>query len=495
MSVQQPVKRIAIVGGGITGLACAYRIQKDRPDLEVTLFEATDRPGGVIGTVKRDGFTIDEGPDCFITTKPQALELTDELGLSERLIGTTEEHRRSFILYQGKPTPIPKGFFLLAPTSIKALINTPLLSARAKMRAALDWVLPSRAALGEGAGDECLADFVRRRFGDEVLRRIAQPMVAGIYTADPEKLSLAATFPQFLKMEREQGSVIRALMKQQKRQAQASSGSREDDVSGAAQAAGPRYGMFVSYRDGMAELPDALARALKPGSLRTRKRIAELVAAADGSYRLLDSDGEWSSFDRVCIALPLGATAKLLADAKCESVERSASVRALAGACSQIRYATSAIVTFAYARDQIAHPLDGMGMVIPAIEQRQILAASFSSVKWAHRAPDGHVLIRAFVGGALQEHLAELPEDEMTRMAARELADILGISGDPLFSMVSRWPQRMAQYEVGHLERVAAIREHEARVPGLVLAGNGFDGVGIPDCVRHANTAAAALLE
>lgn len=509
------VKRIAVIGAGISGLACAYRLQREARargiNLRVDLFEASDRSGGVIATSERDGFTIDEGPDCFISTKPEALQLSNELGLNDQMISTSTVHRRSFILFRGRPTPIPPGFFLLAPTSLRSLAATPLLSWHGKLRAALDWVIPKRAQTelgsssnaGSGLRDECLADFVRRRFGNEVLERIAQPMVAGIYTADPEKLSLAATFPQFLKMESEEGSVIRALMRKTRAgeslrpslPAKNTTGSaREDDTAGAKQAAGPRYGMFVSYKRGMGVIPRTLEAALTPGTLHLKAGVRELAALPGGRWRLLDAQGDWHELDGICMALPLVSAARVLSDVSGSNAQARTACKALAESMQGVRYASSAIVTCAYKREQIAHKLDGMGMVIPAIEKREILAASFSSVKWDHRAPDGHVLIRAFIGGALQEHLAELEPEQLEALAKRELASILGISGEPLFVQVNRWPQRMAQYEVGHLDRVAAIRELEGRVEGLALAGNGFDGVGIPDCIRHAERAASELL-
>jgi oxygen-dependent protoporphyrinogen oxidase len=504
-------RRIAVVGAGISGLTAAYELQQAargnaaagrKAPVEVTLFEAGPRFGGVVQTARDEslGLTLEEGPDCFVSTKPAAMELARELGLGDELIGTRAENRRSFILHRGKLRPIPPGFFLLAPTSLKALAATPLLSMQGKLRAALDLFMPAFSGLPGGrpenpaTHDESLASFVRRRFGEEVLERIAQPMVGGIYTADPEKLSLAATFPQFLAMERTRGSVVRALMAQQGKGAGGAAGAKSGDaaarVEGAGQAAGPRYGMFVSLKSGMGALPAAVAAALAPGTLRLNTAIiaSEQMPAASaaqrGGWRLRTSSGETVEFDALCLALPAHASAKLLA----------ATDPQLAGAIGSVEYASCAIVNLAWPRSAVAAPMDGMGFVVPHIEHREILACSFSAMKWAHRAPPDTALFRVFMGGAMQEHLCELDDRALLATATKELTAILGISGPPLLGRVARWPKAMAQYHVGHIALEARIRALESAHPTLALAGNAFDGVGIPDCIRQARAAAARLL-
>lgn len=461
--------RVLVVGGGVSGLASAWCLGK--AGASVTLLEASDRFGGVIRTTKHDDLVIEHGPDCFISTKPAALQLCRELGIESELISTRPEFRRSFILQRGKLVPIPPGFFLLAPTSIGALVRTPLLSWPGKLRAAMDLVIPATGP----DGDESLASFVTRRFGDEVLDRIAQPMVGGIYTADPQKLSLAATYPQFLEFERRQGSVIRGLMK--------SGSGRGTATEGAKDAAGPRYGLFVSVRDGMGRIVERLVESLDAQDLRTGCEVRRIER--DGSA--WKAAGE--TFDGVVLALPNHRAAHILA------ASMGGGAAELAEWLGKVEYAGCAIVNLAFKTEQVAHRMDGAGFVVPLVEGRQILAASFSHSKWSHRAQAGVALIRVFIGGAVQEPVLNRTDAELIGLALSELDSILGITGQPVFQTISRWQKAMAQFHVGHLSLVARIRELERRVPGFALAGNGFEGVGIPDCIASGRAAAARVME
>jgi oxygen-dependent protoporphyrinogen oxidase len=321
---------------------------------------------------------------------------------------------------------------------------------------ALDLVLPRRAA----TDDESLDAFVRRRLGAEALQRAAQPLVGGIYTADPTRLSLAATMPRFLEMERTHRSLILAMRRQAKAAARKDSGAR--------------WSLFASFAGGMQTLVDALAQRLPEGAVRLGARVDALARGIDGGWRVATAAGETIDAAHVVVTLPAYVTAALLRPHDAQLAEL------LAG----IRYASSAIVTLAYARDQIAHPLDGFGFVVPAIERRQIIAGSFSSVKYDGRAPRGHVLLRAFVGGALADDLAHLPDTELVAIAERELGDLLGIRGTPTLVRIARHARAMPQYDLGHLARVAAIEAAVARLGGLALAGSAYRGVGIPDCVH-----------
>jgi oxygen-dependent protoporphyrinogen oxidase len=452
------MKHVVVIGAGISGLTAAYRLHK--AGVRVTVLEASARVGGVIHTVHEQGCLLETGPDCWASNKPAALELVKELGLADQVIGTREGVRRSFILHKGTLQRLPEGFFLLAPMSIRALLKTPILSLGGKLRMAME--------LFEGArrdtGDESLASFVRRRFGREALARIAQPMVAGIYTADPEKLSLSATFPDFLAMEREHGSVIKALRKRARTDTQV------------ATASGPRYGMFVTLKRGVGALTDTLAAALPDVRLNTR--VQSLRRAGNG-WRV-DSQAA----DAVVLALPAPATAVLLRETD----------GTLADELAHVEYAGAAVVNFIFERSQIGHALDGMGAVIPAVERRNIVAISFSSVKFEGRAPEGLAVVRVFMGGALQPKVAALPGSEQIAVALSELRALIGVTGEPKFALATRHLGAMAQYHVGHLDRVARIRELANAHPSLAIIGNAFDGVGIPDCVRGADAAAAALL-
>ena len=463
--------KVVVIGGGITGLTACYRLYRAAHErqlpLQVTLLEASDHLGGIIATSQEDGLLIEHGPDSFITTKPAGVELCEELELGDELIGTTTEHRRSFIVRKGKLRPVPQGLYLMAPSSIWPFATSSILSWRGKLRMGLDLVLPRRPA----SDDESLAQFVTRRLGREALERIAQPMVGGIYTADPAHLSLQATMPHFLEMERRHGSLIRAMRHQQR-------------VTKPQGASGARYGLFVSFRHGMQTLVDRLADNLPPDAVRLNTRVHSLTRMPDTSgWRVQLQDQPDLEADAVCLALPAPLASQLLTPIDTELAAEL-----------QIPYASSAIVNLAFRRQDIAHAFDGMGFVVPAVENRSLIACSFSSVKFAGRAPGDQVLLRAFVGGALQHTQYERSDAEIQDAVCRDLRDLLGVTGDPFHVHISRWPQSMAQYHLGHVNRVARIESRVSRLPGLALAGNGYHGVGVPDCIRSGNSAAQALL-
>jgi oxygen-dependent protoporphyrinogen oxidase len=467
--------RVVVIGGGLSGLAAAHRLAARgsslRRPIEVVVLEAKDRLGGAIWTQHRDGFLLEGGADSFITNKPWAVELCGELGLADRLIGTEPQNRRSFVVRQGKLLPVPEGFVMMAPARIGPILTTPLFSLRGKLRILLDLVLPRKVR----EDDESLASFVKRRMGREALERLVQPLVGGIYTADPNELSLAATLPQFLAMEREDGSLIRGA----RRQAKASRSLRGNEASGA------RYGLFVAPAGGMQSLIEALAAALPAGSVRTASPVRRVSRPEAGRPWLVELlDGPPIEASAVILTSEAHASARLL----------DAFDPTLAQHLRSIPYASSLIVNMAFRRDQVAHPLDGFGAVVPATEGRSILAVSFSSVKFSGRAPAGTALFRVFLGGATQPDLFDLDDDAAIALARTELADLLGTSGEPILLDVARHPRAMPQYTLGHLDRVAATRRELAKHPGLALAGNAFDGVGIPDCIRSARTAADSIL-
>ena len=466
-------KRAVVIGGGITGLTACYRLMQQAQagglPLDVVLLEASDRLGGVIATRHQDGLVLEEGPDCFLATKPWGVELCDELGLSAELIGTTTEHRQSFIVRRGKLVPVPQGFYLMAPGSLWPFVTTRAFSWSGKLRMALDLVLPRRIP----EVDESLADFVTRRLGREALERMAQPMVGGIYTADPRHLSMQATMPQFLEMERRHRSLILALRHRQRQ-----AGAQQPGVSGA------RYGLFASFRHGMQTLVDALADRLPAGTVRLQTPVRG-VRRNPGSQRWIVSpqDGPDLEADALCLALTAPHAARLLSGLDPE----------LAAGLHDIPYASSAVVTLACNRADIAHPLNGMGFVVPAVEQRNLIACSFSSVKFAGRAPDGKVLLRAFVGGALQQEQALWPDAKLQDAVLQDLRQLLGLTGKPTLCHVSRHPSAMPQYHVGHLARIERLEAAARRWPGLALAGNAYHGVGVPDCIHSGDDAARDL--
>ena len=455
-------KHVVIVGGGIAGLAAAHRlIELGLPKTQITLIEASRRLGGTLETHQRDGFLLERGPDSFISEKPEAVALAKRLGLESRLIETNEQYRRSFLVRNGRLRPVPEGFQLLAPSRVWPFISTDIFSLPGKLRMAADLLLPRRRS--NGNEDESLASFVRRRLGTEALERMAQPMVGGIYTADPETLSLRATLPRFLDMEREHRSVIRAMMRQ----------GQKAGTSGA------RYSLFLSFDRGMEVLVNALADVVPNVRLNTR---IEEVSFDSRNWRLKTDSGEWLEADSVCLAIPAYTTASLL---------RNVNER-LATQLNEIKYASTATINFAYPRAAIKHPLNGFGFVVPFIEKRSLIACTFSSVKFNDRAPEDHVLLRAFAGGALQPEMFAR-EDLVTRIEA-DLRPLLSIDRSPLFTEVAKWERSMPQYEVGHLDRVQAIDNEVRGLTGLALAGNAYRGAGIPDCIRSGETAAERLV-
>ncbi len=467
-------KQVVVIGGGITGLTTCYRLHRQASErglpLEITLLEAGERVGGILATTQEHGVLLEHGPDCFITNKPWGVQLCEELELQEEMIGTSTEHRRSFIVRGGKLCPVPQGLYLMIPGSFWSLAASPIVSWPGKLRMGLDLVLPRRAASADD--DESLAQFVTRRLGREALERVAQPMVGGIYTADPAKLSLRATMPQFLEMEQRHGSLIRALRHNQRQ-------ARQQGMSG------PRYGLFTSFRNGMQTLVDRLESCLSPDMIRLCTRVAGLARQPEApAWTVRLEDQPDLSADAVCLALPAPRAASLLS-----------AVDAELAAEMDIPYASSAIMNIVMRRRDIAHPLNGMGFVVPAVENRALIACSFSSVKFAGRAPEDRVLLRAFVGGAMHQERFEQSDEEIQRAVLHDLRHLLGTSGDPLHVSLRRWPQSMAQYHVGHVQRVARIESLAKRWPGLVLAGNAYHGVGVPDCIRSGNEAAQTVLD
>jgi oxygen-dependent protoporphyrinogen oxidase len=457
--------RSVIIGGGISGLAAAHRILELNPATQVTVLEASARLGGTIQTEHRDGFLLERGPDSFISEKPHALALAKRLGLESQLIQTNEEFRRSFIVRDGRLRAVPEGFQLMAPSRMWPFITSDIFSLAGKARMAADLILPRKSA--NGTTDESLASFVRRRLGEEALARMAQPMVGGIYTADPETLSLRATLPRFLDMEQKHRSLILAMLRQGRAQKIGTSGAR--------------YSLFVSFERGMQVLVDALVTRIN-ADLRVGTRAQRITF--DRGWRIYTDQNEEIEADAVCLAVPAYVAAALLNDTHAE----------LAQKLEKIKYASTATINFGYRRAAIKHRLNGFGFVVPLIEKRSLIACTFSNVKFSGRAPDGHVLLRAFAGGALQPEIFALDAQEMARRVEADLRELLEIREDPRFIEVSKWERSMPQYEVGHLDRVNEIEGLVNQLPGVALAGNAYRGAGIPDCIRSGEAAAESLL-
>jgi protoporphyrinogen/coproporphyrinogen III oxidase len=467
------MKRVTIIGGGITGLASAYYLQKLGRERNIpvafTLLESERRLGGKIVTdLVEDGrFVVEGGPDSFVVDKPWGLQLCRELSLEDQLIPSNEIDRKVYLLHRGRLQSMPSGFRLTIPTEIGPFLATPLLSLPGKLRMAMDYFIPPR----KEPGDESLGSFIRRRLGQEALERIAGPLMSGIFVSDPEKMSVEGTFPTFLEMERRHGSLIRAALAAKKLRKR----------TGAAPPA-----MFNSLKKGLQGIVDALRGRLE-GDVRSGCSAVD-VARGDGRLTVaLDGAGrECIATDHVILAVPAFAAAKLL-----RSVHP-----ALASGLDRFRYVSTATVSMAFLREDIPDtvPLDGYGVLLPPAEKRRLMACTWSSIKFRHRAPADTLLLRVFVGGWNNEPLAELPDAALMDLVRNELATVFGIAAAPMFHRIFRWPKANPQYDVGHLDAVGCLEQLAAEVPGLVLAGSAYRGIGLPDCIKSAIGAVEKVL-
>ena len=473
-------RRVVVVGGGITGLATAYYLQRSAAvgRLEVVVLEAAPRPGGKLRTERRDGFLIEAGPDSFLTAKPAAVELCRDLGLADALIPQLQP-RGAYVLRRGRLVPIPAGMRLVHPTRPWALLRSPLLSPAGRLRALAHPLMPPRRDAG---ADQSVGAYVQRRYGAELLRVLGEPLLAGIHLADPWQLSLAATFPALHAAPPRDGPSAR-------------SGSRRSGTTPSAPLPHLRGSPFASLTGGMQQLSNTLAACLGR-SLRTGTTVAAIRAVA-GGYRLrLDGsaagNAEELAATAVVVTTPAAAAARLVNRINTPLAE-------LLGAAEAT---SSAVVTLGYRDPDIALPLPGSGFLVPRGEGSRLLACTWSSTKWAGRVPGGGVLVRGFVGGWRHPELLDCSDDELVALVRAELAGILGGgfagAAPPAVQDVQRWPHGTPFYRVGHRQWLARVQEAYNATPGLWLAGAPYDGVGIPDCIRQARataTAAATYLD
>jgi oxygen-dependent protoporphyrinogen oxidase len=467
MSDRPQPPRLAVIGGGISGLAAAHRLHALLPAAELRLFEAGPRLGGALHSQRSGDLLLEHGADSFITKTPWAVNLCDELGLADQLMPTNQQHRRALVVRKGKLHPVPEGFVVMQPRKWGPLLRSPVLSVAGKLRALAEpWISTPTAARAPGY-DETVASFATRRLGRETFDRLVEPLMAGIYVADATELSLAATMPEFLEAERTHGSLRRA--------AQAAANGQSS--------AGARYESFLTLRRGMSSLVDALAATLPSDCVEVNSPVVELARVADRRWSVTPSGRPAGEFDGVVLALPAPKAATLV-----EKIDPQ-----LAHLLARIDYASSVVVTHVYARSALAQPLEAFGFVVPRIEGRSLLAASFPSVKFPGRAPEDLVPIRMFLGGALHPEVAGLTDDDLSSLAHRELRDLLKVRSEPLESHVACWPTSMPQYRVSHVQQAGAIEHLASAHRGLALAGNAYRGVGIPQCI-HSGTDAAEKL-
>lgn len=461
---------VVIVGGGIAGLSTAWYLQQR--SIPYVLLEEAGRWGGHILTetveTAAGRFIVEAGPDSFITQKPWGVQLARELGLSDRLVGTNDRMRKVYVLSKGRPIPMPDGVLLIVPTRFKPFVLSPLISPLGKLRMGLDLFIPPRR---DGA-DETLADFVRRRLGNEALDKIAEPLLSGIYNAEADRQSLLATFPRFRELELKYGSLTRGML------AARGNGNGHDRRAGDEGRRPPSA--FVSLAGGTAELIEALVGRLT-GDLRLNAAVARLERSADGDYLVSTARGEQLRAAAVVLAVPAFVAAELVRQLAPEGAA------VLAG----IRYVSTGTISLAYRLDEIPQPLLGFGLVVPGSERRPINALTWSSLKFVGRAPEGYALFRVFFGGSRSPRSMELDDAALLATVRQELYHLMGITAAPLFHRIYRWPRANAQYDVGHNDRIAGL---ERMLPaGLHLTGSPYRGVGLPDCIRQGQETAARI--
>jgi len=447
---------VIIIGGGIAGLSAAFELKK--LGRSFVILERAQRTGGVILSEQIGDFVVDGGPDSILTQKPEGIALCKELGIADRLV-PTKPPRLAYIQRGGRLHALPANSVLGIPTRFGPFLRTRLFTWTGKARMGLEMFVPPRT----DDRDESIGSFMRRRFGDEAVTYLAEPLLAGIHAGDVDRLSIRALFPRFVDTERAHGSLLRAFRRQRP-----SSPSSPD-------------GVFRSFPGGLSELVSALTDALPQRSIRLGAGATRITR----ERTVHTSDGGSHSGRALILTSPAYVSGELLRDVDGE----------LARLCNEIPYASSGTIALAFPRTAVSHPLNGSGFVVPRVERTGIMAASWLSSKWPNRAPDDQVLMRAFVGGARDPGALDKRDDELVSIALTALRPVLGIRGEPSFTRVYRFERKSAQHEVGHLDRMAAIERRLESTPGLFVTGSGFRGVGIPDCVADARATARKVSE
>jgi oxygen-dependent protoporphyrinogen oxidase len=468
------LKQIAVIGGGISGLAAAWKLSR-ASNVETTLLEAGDRVGGVLETIYDQGYLIERSADNFATLIPDAVEFCRETGFESHLIRPQENDRRAFVLNRGRILPIPLGFSLMQPTRIDSMLLTGTLSIAAKLRLAKEYFIPRR----ESEEDESLESFAIRRLGREAFDNLVEPIVSGIFTADPKTLSMQATMPQFVEMERRHGGLIRGHLRSRKTQA--------TQIAG--RASGARYDQFMAPAAGMSHWVQHIVQSLPKGCVQMGhavRSVRQVSQDPSGPKWRLDTVRGPREFDGIVVSLPAARTAELL----------KASFPGLSSMVGSIQYASSAVAVLIVDKADLKRRIDGFGLIVPRKEGRRVLAISYSSNKYAGRTPENQVLLRLFLGGAMAPDLVDESDARLQEIAYEELQAILGWTGrKPHWQSIVRWKNAMPQYFVGHVQRVAEMDRMLETIRGLQLCGAAFRGVGIPQCIRDGRRAAVALLD
>lgn len=459
--------RVAIVGGGISGLTAAFYLEQERrkgAPLEVVVFESSSHLGGVIRTERVEGCVVEAGPDSFLTSKPWARELCDDLRLSAQLIGSRDEERKTYVLVRGRLEEIPSGLQMMVPTKLGPVLRSNLFSPSTKLAMLSEYVLPPEP-LGVD-DDESVASFVSRHFNAEVVDRLADPLLSGVYGGDASRLSARATLPQMVESEARNRSLVRGALAGRKNHR-----------------GKPSAPLFTSVRDGMQRLIDSLLRQLPREMLCSSSRVDRLGPGNSGWH--LTSKEKEHEFDHVILAVAPHITARLMKDIP--GSERPVEI------LGELSSTSASTVALGYTRAGLHLP-PGFGFLVPQSEGKRIMACTFVHNKFENRAPEDMVLLRIFLGGARDPKAVELSESKIVELVRRELREILNLGAEPRFVRVHKWRNAMPQYEVGHLLRVASLEMHMQRFPGLHLSGNAYHGIGIPDCVRIGHSAADAII-
>lgn len=472
-------KHVAIVGGGIAGMTAAFCVQQRAAaaglPVTCTLIEAQREWGGKIATHRVDDFIIEAGPDSFLSQKPWALDLCAELGLTDQLINTNETQEKAFVFSRGRLRPLPEGLVVVVPTKLGPFLRSGLISWRGLLRMACDLVIPPKWSNSQ---DESVASFFRRRLGREAFERLVEPLMAGIYAGDAEQISLRATFPRFREMERQYGSLIGGMLAARR----AATSARREGMGG--------WSTFVTLRGGLRTMTDALVARIQAagGRLMAGCRARTLTGRPNGAggwiYELGLDGGPVVPADAVVLATPAYVTAELV---------RALGSRA-AALLEAIPYASTATVALAYDTNDLGPQVRGFGFVVPRVEGRSLLAATWTSLKWPNRAPPSKMLVRCYVGGVGREDILKADDETLVRQVALELKEIAGIAREPSYAEVNRWIRGIPQYTLGHLERLEEIQMLLRPYRGLYLTGAAYRGVGIPDCIRDAAEAADQVI-
>jgi oxygen-dependent protoporphyrinogen oxidase len=474
--VKFEMKRVAIIGGGITGLTMAHAFEQHNKrtahGIDYILIERANRLGGKTVTENIDGFVVEAGPDCFVAEKPWIHELASQLMIGDRVLLPNESSKRSYVFSEGKIHELPEGLLLLLPTKITPFLLSPLISWKGKARMACDAVIPKK----KNSGDETLSEFVKRRLGKEILDKIAAPLVGGIHSNDPETMSLLASFPRFLKMEEEYGSLLWAILAAKLKTSFAKSKENRSH--------------FLSFKQGMGEISDSLISSLEKQRILSGRAVVRLEKVLRGDktgYKVIFNDGyEPLEADAVVIATVANQAARIL-----EGLDYS-----VASLLREIPLTSSANLSLAFKSDELGRIPDGFGLVVPAVEKKKISAVTLSSTKWNYRVPDPkYSLLRVFVGGYRNQELALLDDKDLLQLVRDELSNIFGISAKPTMTRIHRWIEERPQYTLGHIDRVQNIENVLSQHKGLFLAGCSYHGIGVGDCVASGARASKAVLE